>query len=216
MLTFYHAPWSRSSAVLWLLEELGVDYAVKEVDIRADGGVPEEYRAVQPSKKVPAIDHDGVIVTERAAITIYLAEAFPSAGLSPAIGDPDRARYLSMLVYCDSVLDPCVVAKARGLEYTSNDFSFGLFDDMVAYLDKALSSRPYAAGDRFTAADVQLASSIGYTMNMVHVLPERPAFKDYLARIGERPAWLRAQEKDQAMAMATPFFQAQFGDHKGS
>jgi len=210
MLTFYHAPWSRSSAVLWLLEELGVDYRLVEIDIRAEGGVPEDYRAIQPNKKVPAVDHDGLIVTERAAIAIYLADAFPQAGLAPAIGTPERGSYLTMLVYCDSVFDPCIVAKAKGWEYASNDFSFGLFDDMVAYLEKVLTERQFAAGDRFTAADVKLASSIGYTMDMVKVLPRRPAFVDYLARIGERPAWKRAQEKDEQMAMATPFFQKQF------
>ena len=66
MLTFYHAPWSRSSGILWLLEELGQPYELEIVDIRAEGGVPESYRTIQPNKKVPAISHDGTIVTERA------------------------------------------------------------------------------------------------------------------------------------------------------
>ena len=55
MLTFYHAPWSRSSGIFWLLEELGVDYSLEIVDIRAKGGAAESYRAIQPNKKVPAI-----------------------------------------------------------------------------------------------------------------------------------------------------------------
>lgn len=210
MLTFHHAPWSRSSSVLWLLEELGVDYEINHVDIRAEGGPPETYRAIQPNKKVPAIEHDGAVITERAAITTYLADAFPDAGLAPAIGDRDRASYLTMLVYCDSVFDPCVAARAQGWTYESNNFSFGLFEDMVAYVERVLTNRPYAAGDRFTAADTQLASSIGYTMNMMKALPERPAFLDYLARIANRPAYQRSQQKDTELAMATPFFQAQF------
>ena len=98
MLKFYHAPWSRSSGMLWLLEELGVDYDLILPDIRAEGGAPEDYRAVQPNKKVPAIDHDGTIVTERAAITIYLADVFTEAGLAPAIGDPARAKYLTWTI----------------------------------------------------------------------------------------------------------------------
>lgn len=211
MLTFYHAPWSRGSAVLWLLEELGVEYELELVDIRAEGGVPEDYRAIQPHKKVPAIVHDGVVVTERAAIAIHLADAFPEAGLAPAIGDPARAPYLAMLVYHDAVFDPCVSARAKGWDYVSNDFSFGLFDDMVAWLEKVLSERPYAAGDRFTAADVLTASGIGYTMGFMKTLPERPAFVDYLARIGERPAWQRAQEKDAALAAGVPALQGMFG-----
>ena len=113
MLTFYCMPWSRSSGVFWLLEEIGSPYEIELIDIRAPAGVPESYRSIQPNKKVPAIDHDGTIVTERAAITIYLADAFPEAGLAPPIGDSRRAAYLTRLVYCDSVLDPVIAARAQ-------------------------------------------------------------------------------------------------------
>jgi glutathione S-transferase len=210
MLKFYHAPWSRSSAVLWLLEELGVDYEMVEIDVRQEGGVPEDYRLIQPNKKVPAIEHEGIVITERAAITTYLADAFPEAGLAPAIGDPMRGPYLTMLVYCDSVFDPALAAHAQGWTYESNNFPFGLFDDMVNYVDRILTERPFAAGDRFTAADVQLGSSIGYTMETMKVLPERPSFVAYMNRLKDRPANLRAAEIDRTMAMATPFFQKQF------
>ena len=215
MLKLYHAPWSRGSAMLWLLEELGVDYELVEIDIRAEDGVPESYRAIQPNKKVPAIELDGVVVTERAAITIFLADRFPAAGLAPAISDPDRGTYLTMLVYNDAVLDPCISARAHGLEYVGNDYSFGVFDDMVAYLERVLGDRPYAAGDRFTAADIQLASSIAFTMNQLKVLPESPVFVDYLGRVLDRPANKRAEAKDSELAMKTPFFQAMFAAEQG-
>jgi glutathione S-transferase len=204
MLKFYHAPWSRGSGVLWLMEELGVDYELVHIDIRAEGGVPEDYRRIQPNKKVPAIEHDGVVITERAAITTYLADAFPQAGLAPAIGDPMRGPYLTALVYCDAVFDPAISAHAHGLTYKSGDYSFGLFDDMVAYVERKLTENPFAAGDRFTAADIQLASGIGYTMVQMKKLPERPAFTAYLEQVGDRPAWKRAQAKDHALAKTVP------------
>lgn len=210
MLKFYHAPWSRASGTLWLLEELGVDYQMELVDIRMEGGLPEAYRRIQPNKKVPAIEHDGVIITERAAITTYLADAFPQAGLAPAIGDKDRGPYLTMTVYCDSVFDPCVAARAHGLSYKSNDYSFGVFDDMVAYLDRILNERTYAAGDRFTAADTQLGSAVHFTMNILKVLPEKPSFTRYLERIAQRPAYQRAQAKDMEMARKVPAFAGRF------
>lgn len=212
MLKLYHAPWSRGSGMLWLLEELGVEHELVEIDIRAEGGVPETYRAIQPNKKVPAIELDGTIVTERAAITIFLADRFPEAGLAPAVSDADRGAYLTMLVYNDAVLDPCISARAHGLEYASNDYSFGLFEDMVAYLERVLGERPYAAGDRFTAADIQLGSSIGYTMRQLKALPEKPVFIDYLDRVLERPANKRAEARDTELAMKTPFFQVMFAD----
>ncbi|WP_157015372.1 glutathione S-transferase family protein [Mesorhizobium xinjiangense] len=208
MLKFYHAPWSRSSSIFWLLEELGQPYEMEVVDIRAEGGVPEGYREIQPNKKVPAIVHDGAVITERAAISIHLADAFPQAGLAPAIGETMRGPYLTWLVYCDAVFDPAIAARAHGLTYKSNDYSFGTFDDMVRNVDNHLAKSNFAAGDRFTAADVQLASGINYTMNVLKALPERPAFVDYLGRIGDRPAFRRTQEKDRDMAMATPYFQA--------
>lgn len=204
MLKFYHAPWSRSSGVLWLLEELGRPYETEILDIRAAGGVPESYRAIQPNKKVPAIVHDGTVITERAAISIYLADAFPEARLAPPIGDPARATYLTWLVYCDSVFDPAVAARAHGLTYKSNDYSFGLFEDMVANVERHLERNDFAAGDRFTAADVQLASGIAFTMNVIKVLPERPAFSAYLSRIVGREAYKRAQAKDLEMAKQFP------------
>jgi glutathione S-transferase len=208
MLKFYHAPWSRSSTIFWLLEELGVDYEMELVDIRGENGAPEDYRSIQPNKKVPAIAHDGTVVTERAAITIYLGDAFPEKGLAPALGDPDRAAYLTALVYHDSVFDPVVCAKVHGLSYVSNDYPFGLFDDMVAYLERRLSAQPWAAGDRFTLADVILGGGINYTMNMLKALPERPIFKDYVARATDRPAYRSSAERDAAMAAEIPFFKA--------
>ncbi|QDZ02390.1 glutathione S-transferase family protein [Nitratireductor mangrovi] len=211
MLTFYHAPWSRSSSVFWLLEELGVEYKLEIVDIRGEGGAPEAYRAIQPNKKVPAIDHDGRIVTERAAITIYLCDTFPEAALAPAISDPMRAAYLKWLVYADAVFDPAVSARVHGLDYVSNDYSFGLFDDMVRHVEEHLTTNAFMCGDRFTAADVQMGSAIGYTMEVLKVLPERDAFKAYMSRIEARPAAKRADEKDRVLAMELPFFKAQFG-----
>jgi glutathione S-transferase len=210
MLKFYHAPWSRSSGVFWLLEELRVDYEIEEVDIR--GGAPESYRDIQPNKKVPAIEHDGTIVTERAAISIYLADTFTEAGLAPRIGERDRAAYLTWLVYCDAVFDPCIAAKAQGWTYeSSNSFSFGLFDDMVRNVERHLTRNRFAAGDRFTAADTQLGSGIQFTMDVLKALPERPVFRDYVSRLSERPAYKRSQERDMAMAMANPLLCQQFG-----
>lgn len=84
-IVFHHAPWSRAASIRWLLEELGVNYRLRVINFHDPKGVPEDYRRIQPHKKVPAIEHGDVSVTERAAITIYLADAFPRAGLAPAV-----------------------------------------------------------------------------------------------------------------------------------
>lgn len=203
MITFYHAPWSRASGIFWLLEELGAPYRIEHVDIRAPGGVPEEYRAIQPNKKVPAINHDGVVVTERAAISIYLCDAFPEAGLAPLVGDKMRAQYLTWLVYADAVFDPALAAKAHGHEFMGRGYSYGSFSEMVDNLERTLSSRPYIAGDRFTAADIQMGAGINYATNVLKVLPQRPVFQEYFGRLATRPAFQRYSQKDFELARAT-------------
>lgn len=199
MLTFYHAPQSRSFAVLWLLEELGQPYAMELVDIRAEAGPPESYRAIQPHRKVPAIVHDGMVVTERAAICLHLTEQFPQAGLAPAVGDADRPAFLTTLVYADAVLDPIIATSIHKFQYEPRGFSFGSHADTVANLAKRLGEHPYAAGERFTAADTQLGAGIHFGMNIVGVLPRLPVFEAYMARMIERPALQRTMQKDGAL-----------------
>ncbi|PZO01081.1 MAG: glutathione S-transferase [Hyphomicrobiales bacterium] len=199
MLTFYHAPQSRSFSILWLLEELGEPYDMQLVDIRGEDGAPESYREIQPHKKVPAIVHDGVIVAERAAITLYLGDAFPGAGLAPAVGAPDRAAYLTALVYADAVLDPVIATKALGLSYQPSSVSFGSLDDAVAHLERRLA-HGHAAGERFTAADTQIGTAMYYGMNLINVLPRRPAFEAYMERMLARPALQRTLAKEEELA----------------
>ena len=193
---FHYHPWSRAAGVRWLLEELGVSYDVNFVDPLGPGGAPEEYRAIHPHKKVPAIEIDGQIITERAAITIYLADRFSLGELAPSLDDPRRAAYLKMLVYNDAVLDPSVALHFRKIEHKPLEYSFGAYEDTIRYLRMHLSEHPFAVGSQFTAADVQLASSLGFTIHHLQAVPKAPEFLAYLARVADRPAHLRAQQLD--------------------
>ena len=200
MLTLYHTPNTRSGAIRWLLEELGVPYEVEIVDIRAPGGAPESYRAIQPNKKVPAIVHGGVAIHERAAICIYLCDAFPAAGLAPPVGDPRRGPYLSWLVYNDAVIDPVIGARMRGLTYEKLGVSYGDFDDMARHLETTLSRSPYLTGDAFTAADLLVGGAVNVATRMLKVLPETPALHGFIERVTAREAFSRAIAKDQPAA----------------
>lgn len=197
MLTLYHAPQSRAFGVLWLIEEMQLEYHLSSIDVRA-GPRPSGYRDIQPHGKVPAIVHDGTTVSERAAICLYLAEAFPESGLLPPVGDPARTACVQMLVYADSVIDPCLAAKVAGLSYSPTDFSFGSFQDMVAHLRRVLSTRPFAAGERFTIADTQLATALFWGIAVLGIVENEPALDDYLMRMRQRPGWARAEVRDAA------------------
>jgi len=205
MLKFYHSPWSRSFAIFWLLEELGVPYEMEIVNIR--GTVPDDYRAIQPSKKVPAIVHDGKVVTERAAITLYLGETFNEKGLAPAPGDSDRAPYITQLVYHDSVFDPAICARAHKLQYVSNDYPFGTFEDMLAHVERVFTEGPFAAGDRFTLADVIWGTGINYTMNVLGALPRLAVFEEYLKRVVDRPSFQATMAKESELVAKDPALQ---------
>lgn len=118
------------------------------------------------------------------------------------LSDSARARYPTWLVYCDSVLDPVVAAKAHGIEFMGARYSYGSFSEMIANLEKALSSQPYIVGDRFSAADTQIGSGIHYATNVLRVLPENQIFTAYLDRLAARPAFQRYSRREYEMARA--------------
>ena len=92
MLTLFHAPWSRSGRIVWLLEEIGADYDIRYVDIfraMTQSGARDPAN-LHPDGKVPALLHDDVLVTESAAVALYLTDLFPEAGLGAPVGSAER------------------------------------------------------------------------------------------------------------------------------
>jgi glutathione S-transferase len=195
MLTLYHAPRSRSSRFLWLLEELGAPYEVVKVEIRrTDGSGASDPRNPNPEKKVPTLVHDGVLVIESAAIALYLTDLFPDAGVGPRIGDRQRGPYLGWLAYYAGVLEPVLVAKVTGLGEKDPGHE-AAYAAMARRLESALSPGPFLLGERFSAADVLVASAFQFAP---HLMPQGPVFDAYVERIAARPALQRALAKDDA------------------
>jgi glutathione S-transferase len=197
MITLYHAPRSRSSSILWLLEELGVPYKIQTTPIVYGDGrgtpAPESYRAIHPHRKVPAIDHDGKTVFESSAIVLYLADVFSAGNLAPAFDDPRRAAYVTWIVYYSASMSPIVTARFRSWD-TESPTGFGTMEDMEAFLVKTLEAHPYIVGDRFTAADILIGGAVRFFKGTL--LADRKCYNDYIARLDARPAFIRAQAKD--------------------
>jgi len=197
MLTLYHAPRSRSSSIVWLLEELGVPYKIEITPIVYGDGrgmpAPESYREIHPHKKVPAIDHDGKIVFESAAITLYLADRFSLGKLAPALDDPRRADYLIWITYCVATVGPVIGARFRSWD-SEQPTGFGTLEEMETYLGHTLEAHPYIVGDTFTAADVLIGGFVRFFKGTL--LPQRKCYDDYVARLDARPAFERAQARD--------------------
>lgn len=197
MLTLYHSPMSRSSRIIWLLEELGEPYAIEYVTIRRpDGSGAPDPRNPHPDKKVPALLHDDVLVTESAAICLHLSDSFPKAKLGPEIGDPRRAAYLTWLFYYAGVVEPVLTAKFKGHTESDPD-DRRAYEAMSARLRGALREGPHLLGERFSTADILLESAFQWGRAM---LPQGPEIDAYLGRLATRPARLRAFAKDAAPA----------------
>jgi glutathione S-transferase len=200
-LTLYHAIPSRSSIARWMLEEVGERYAIKPVDLQKGENREPGYLAVNPMGKVPTLDHDGTIITEAAALCAYLADAFPQARLNVPVGDPRRGPYLKWLFFGPSCVEPAITDRAfpRKEEPRRGTLGYGDYDTVLDVLAKAVAPGPYILGEQFTAADVVIGSGLRWGM-MFKLIPERPEFVSYGARLSERPALKRALEKDQQEA----------------
>ena len=198
MITFYHAPRSRSFRTLWLLEEIGAPYDVKRVSIRrGDGSGASDPTNPHPHGKVPAIVHDGQMVFETTAIALYLTDLFPESGLGPRIEEPERAAYVTWLAYYTGVFEPSLTAKFLKVQHIYGTFAWAPFEDVLAYLDSALKDRAYLLGDRFSAVDTVVGGSLPLLMGH-HMVPETPVLRAYTDRVTARPAFARATAKDQA------------------
>ena len=200
-LVFYTNPMSRGRIVRWMLEEVGQPYETRILRWETGDAKAADYLAINPMGKVPAIVHDGVVVTECAAICAYLADVFPAAGLAPPAHSPLRGPYYRWLFFGAGPIEQAVAAKAVNLEPTieqSRSLGFGCIEDVLGAVEMAIKDRPYIVGDGFTTADLYLASHLSWGMTF-GTIEKRPAFEAYVARHVQRPAAERANEIDNAL-----------------
>ena len=196
MLTLYHSPQSRSTRMIWLLEEIGEPYDVQLLDTKNGENRQSAYLVINPMGKVPALRHRGVVITEGAAICCYLADQFPAAMLNVPIGDPQRGPYLKWLFFGPSCIEPAMLDHMLKREGgPRSQLGWGDYESVVKVLRGAVSKGPFLMGQRFTAADVVIGSGLRYGM-MFKGLPELPEFGAYVKRLTERPAAKRAEAKD--------------------
>ena len=199
-LVFYHSPNTRSTATRTLLEELQAPFDLHVLDMKRGANREPAYLAVNPLGKVPAIVHNGALVTESVAVFIYLADAFASAGLAPPIGHPDRGPYLRWMIYYGSCFEPAVVDRAQKREPAPIGMSpYGDFDSMLKTVTDRLAQHPYLVGDSFTAADLLWGSGLGWTTGF-GIVPKLPVIEAYIARVSARPAVQRVKALDEALS----------------
>ncbi len=204
-LTLYHASPSRSSIVLWMLEEIGQPYDIKLLKLSDGDNLKPDYLAINPMGKVPTLDHKGTAITEVAAICTYLADEFPQAKLNIPVGTPRRGVYLKWLFFGPGCMEPAVIDRAapRKEEARRGMLGYGDFDTCMNVVAKAVAQGPWLMGEQFTAADVVVGANVRWG-TMFNLIPPRQEFADYAARIAARPAAQRAEAKDKALGAGAP------------
>ncbi|MEW9856861.1 glutathione S-transferase family protein [Novosphingobium sp. M1R2S20] len=195
--TFYTNPMSRGQIARWALHEVGADYAQSLVDWQHKS---EQFITANPMGKVPTLVHhaDGGdrIITEAAAICLYLAEMHPEAGLLP--NDAEMADYFRWTFFAAGPVEQCITSRALKFEPTPEQegmAGWGSFDRTMNTLDGFLTGRTWVCGERFTMADVYVGSSVDWGLTF-GILPPRESFVAYAERVQARPAYKAAKAID--------------------
>ncbi len=161
MLTLFHAPQSRSSRIVTLIDEMGITdkVGIQIVTIaRRDGSGGRDPANPHPEGKAPALLHDGTLITESPAVIQYLTGLFPDTGLAPNSGDPKYGEYLTWLHWYGSVMEPVMIFAAGGIDHPSLHVTYRGLPEVTARIERALAKGPWLLGDRFSAADLLVHS----------------------------------------------------------
>jgi glutathione S-transferase len=181
----YYNPQSRAVIAKWMLDECGAAPEIVLVDLQKGEQKTPAFLAINPSGKVPALVDGEAKIYESAAICLYLADKYPEARLAPTIGDPRRGRYLTLMVYATSQLEPAMGDELHG-HATPRERGWTSFETVKDVIEGELGDGPYLFGDWFTAADVMIGS-----MFMWKRLWGRPRDRErieaYVDRLQQRP-----------------------------
>ena len=201
-IVLHHHPLSRAATVVWMLEELELQYTLQHVDFATGTHKSPALLALNPMGKIPIlVDGEGehaVIVSETAAIGIYLADRYAPGRLAPALDDPRRGPYLRAMVFGATVVEPCALAKAMKWEYRPSNAGFGSYDDLVRGLHAMLTPGPFLLGAQCSMADICLGATVRYMVRF-HMMANDDIVGPWLVRLNERPANLRAEARNAAI-----------------
>ncbi len=202
MIVVHHLNNSRSHRILWLLEELGLDYEVKRYERDSSTMLaPAALKEVHPLGKSPVITDEGQTLAESGAITDYLVERYGDGKLAPPSGTPERLRYDYWLHYSEGSVMPLLVMKlvldnfGLGDSDASTQFATPQIKLHFDYLESELTKNEWFVGEEFTAADIQMSFPVEAVEAQAGLDASRPKLKAFLERIHTRPAYQRALER---------------------
>jgi glutathione S-transferase len=196
-IVLYHHPYTRAANAVWMLEEVGVDYELRPVDIMRGAHKAPDLLALNPMGKLPILTDGATVVTESAAIALYLADRYAYGRLAPRVDDAARGAYLRWSLFAPSVVEPGTMARQAGWAYKETQAGWGSYETMLTAMESAIGDRPYILGDDFSMADVVFGGTLRF-MLAFKTIEARPAFTAYAGRLAERPALQRAEARNAA------------------
>jgi glutathione S-transferase len=188
----YYNPRSRAAIAKWMLDECDADYEIVNIDLEKREHKAPAFLKINPAGKLPALVDGDSRIFETAAICLYLGDRFPDANLAPRIGAPERGRYLSLVVYSTSQLEPAMGDMLMGTE-TLPQRGWTDFETVEDVIEGELGDGAYLFGNWFTAADVMIGSMFIWK-RMWGAPPGRPRLEDYVDRLLERSAGMKIGE----------------------
>lgn len=194
----YYHPFSRAVTVLWMLEELGLPYELNFVDLAAGAQKDPDFLTLNPMGKLPTLVDGESVLTEVAAIGMYLADRYRPGELAPALDDPARAAFLRWILFAPSVIEPCAYAKHGSWEYRPGSAGWGTWEEMHAGIEAAIGKGPWLLGDRFSMADVSFGGTVRYLLRF-GMVENRDTFAAYVERLTARPAYQRSDAANKAV-----------------
>lgn len=201
-LIFYTNPQSRGRIARWMLEEVGASYKTKVLEYGAEMK-SEPYLKINPMGKVPSIVHKNRVVTECAAICVYLADAFPRANLAPP--PSDRHSYYRWLFFAAGPLEAAVSNQSIGFEIPEDKQSmigYGNYALVIDTLEKTIAATPYITGESFSAADLYVGSHLDFGLSF-KTIPDKKIFIDYVDKLKKRQAYIKASAIDDELVAKT-------------
>jgi glutathione S-transferase len=181
----YYNPQSRAVIAKWMLEECGANYEIVPIDLAKREHKAPEFLKINPAGKLPALVDGEAKVFESAAICLYLGDKFPEANLAPKIGAPERGRYLSLMVYSTSQIEPSLGDAILKIE-TAPQRGWADFATVRDVVESQLGDGPYLFGNRFTAADIMIGSMFIWR-RILGMPADRPKLEAYVDRLLARP-----------------------------
>lgn len=197
-ITLFHHPFSRAATIVWALEEVGVPYQLEYVDMAKGEQKAPRLLALNPMGKLPVLTDGDVVVTEVAAIALYLADRYALGRLAPAPDDPRRAAYLRWALFAPSVIEPGSMAKLYDWPAKPGQAGWGDHASMVHAIEVAIADKAFVLGDEFSMVDVVFGGTVRYMLRF-GMLAATPTLTAYVERLNARPASQRAEARNAAI-----------------